>query len=135
MVINQQTIAKIIAIAILTTGTTATASNLQQPPLPYKSDGCSYSPDFNFNQCCRDHDRAYYYGGSKQQRKRTDQKFRQCVRNKGHAILDDVYYSGVRVFAVPWLPTSFRWGFGYPFRKGHRGYTPQSKETEKILNE
>lgn len=37
--------------------------------------------------------------------------------------------------AVPWLPTSFRWGFGYPYEKGHRGYTPHSEQTEKILNE
>ncbi|MEE8389067.1 MAG: hypothetical protein V3R65_10865 [Acidiferrobacterales bacterium] len=66
---------------------------------------------------------------------RADESFRQCIRDKGHWFLDDAYYIGVRINAVPWLPTAFRWGFGYPFKKGHRGYTPHSGETERFLNE
>ncbi len=125
----------LIAIAIIAISTSAVASHLKQPPIPYSDDGCSCVPDFNFVQCCRDHDRAYYHGGSAEQRARADERFRQCIREKGHGVLDDVYYIGVRINAVPWLPTPFRWGFGYSFRKGHRGYTAHSKETERILNE
>lgn len=132
---KQKTIAKLLAIAFIAISTTASASHLKQPPLPFTDDGCSCSPDLNFRQCCYDHDRAYYHGGSKEQRQRADEKFRQCIRDKDHSILDDVYYIGVRIGAVPWLPTPWRWGFGYPFKKGHRGYTPHSEQTEKILNE
>lgn len=128
-------ITNIIIIAMLAITTTATASHLTDPPKPNPKDGCSWTPDYNIASCCNDHDRAYRHGGSREQRKRADQKFRQCIRDKDHSILDDVYYIGVRMNAVPWLPTSFRWGFGYPYEKGHRDYTPHSEQTEKILNE
>ncbi len=132
---NHTPILHLIAIMILAITTTAAASHLKDPPLPNPKDGCSCVPDFKFTSCCDDHDRAYRHGGTWEQRKRADEKFRQCIRNKGYGVLDDIYYLGVRISAVPWLPTPFRWGFGYPFKKGHRGYTPHSEETEKILNE
>lgn len=132
---NHTLIKNLFAIAILAITTSAAASHLPDPPKPNPKDGCSWVPDCNVKTCCDDHDRAYRHGGTSEQRKRADQKFRQCIRDKDHSILDDVYYIGVRMNAVPWLPTSFRWGFGYPYEKGHRGYTPHSEQTEKILNE
>jgi hypothetical protein len=118
----------LLTLASIAVTTPTTASHLDKPPLPFPDDGCSCAPDGNFRQCCEAHDRAYYQGGSKEQRKQADREFRQCIRDKGHAILDDIYYFGARVGGVPWLPTAWRWGFGYPFKKGHRGYTEPEKK-------
>ncbi len=126
----------LIATAILILATApATASHLTKPPLPNPNDGCSCVPDFDFRRCCEIHDLAYHHGGSSDQRKRADQIFRKCIKEFDHNILDDVYYIGVRAGGVPWLPTPWRWGFGYHYKKGHRGYTAHSEQTEKILQE
>lgn len=132
---NKLAVISLFTIAIIATSSSVFASHLVKPPKERVPDGCSCVPDFRATECCDKHDRAYHHGGSKEQRKRADKLFRQCVRNEGYKILDDIFYIGVRMNAVPWLPTKYRWGFGYPFTKGHRGYTAHSKETEKLLDE
>ena len=104
------------------------AAHLAQPPLPFPDDGCSCAPDGNFRSCCEAHDKAYYQGGSKQERLAADRALRECIRIKGHTIVDDIYYFGTRIGGVPWLPTPWRWGFGYPYKKGHRGYSDTDNE-------
>lgn len=106
----------------------ASAAHQAKPPLPFTDDGCSCAPDGDFGECCRAHDRVYYQGGSKQERLEADRVLRDCIRRKGHTIADDIYYFGVRIGGVPWLPTPWRWGFGYPFKKGHRGYSQSDTE-------
>jgi hypothetical protein len=113
----------LVTVFALVTTTPAMASHLTKPPLPFVNDGCSAAPDLDFRSCCEAHDRVYYQGGTREQRRQADRELRQCIRTKGHRILDDIYYLGVRIGGVPWLPTSWRWGFGYPYNEGHRGYT------------
>jgi hypothetical protein len=107
-----------------TLATAALADDSTTPPLPNPHDGCSCVPDINDTvfACCDAHDEAYWRGGTKQQRKDADIAFRQCVSAAGHSVVAGVYYYGVRMGGVPWLPTPFRWGFGWPYAKGHRGY-------------
>lgn len=95
------------------------------PPLPNPHDGCSCVPDINekIRACCDAHDVAYWLGGTRAQRKQADQAFRQCARDAGHPVIAAIYYMGVRMGGVPWLPTPYRWGFGWPYEKGRRGYT------------
>ena len=84
-------------------------------PATFKSDGCSLFPDGKYLDCCVEHDKSYYNGGSWTQRWRADKKLFKCVaRKKGfkHKIIAPVMWLGVRVGGVHWLPTSFRWGFG-----------------------
>jgi len=69
-------------------------------------------PDGDYGDCCQAHDRDYYRGGTKAERKASDKRLEQCVRAKGHKFLSKMIYLGVRIGGVPWLPTSFRWGFG-----------------------
>ena len=81
-------------------------------PADFKSDGCSLFPDGNYHDCCVEHDKAYYFGGTKAERKAADRQLCDCVRAKGHRFLAPMMYLGVRVGGVAWLPTPFRWGFG-----------------------
>lgn len=81
-------------------------------PSDFKSDGCSLFPDGNYRNCCVEHDKVYYFGGTKKERKAADRQLRACVRAKGHRFLAPIMYLGVRIGGVAWLPTPFRWGFG-----------------------
>ncbi|MEO8074305.1 MAG: hypothetical protein ABI686_13785 [Acidobacteriota bacterium] len=88
-----------------------------QPVLPadFKSDGCSNFPDYDYRDCCVEHDKTYYVGGSWKKRWRSDKKLYKCVTAKKgfeHKFIAPAMWFGVRAFGVPWLPTSFRWGFG-----------------------
>jgi hypothetical protein len=81
-------------------------------PDDFVSDGCTAFPDGDYKDCCVEHDKAYYFGGSKQERKVADRTLRDCVRSKGHRFLAPAMYIGVRIGGVAFLPTPFRWGFG-----------------------
>ena len=85
-----------------------------QPPPNYPWDNCSWFPDGDYADCCVAHDKEYFVGGTKAERKAADKRLQQCVRAKGHKYLSKMMYWGVRIGGVPWLPTSFRWGFGQP---------------------
>jgi len=81
-------------------------------PADFKSDGCSLFPDGNYRECCVEHDKAYYFGGTKEERKAADRQLCSCIRAKGHRFLAPLMYLGVRIGGGAWLPTPFRWGFG-----------------------
>ncbi|HAX18562.1 MAG TPA: hypothetical protein DCY00_08240 [Actinobacteria bacterium] len=87
-------------------------------PLPlknFKSDGCSCFPDGNWIECCIKHDIYYWMGGTRQERLEADRELRKCVSEKGYKITGFLMYYGVRAGGVWWLPTSFRWGFGWEY--------------------
>lgn len=84
-------------------------------PASFKSDGCSLFPDCDYRDCCVEHDKAYYNGGSWKERWRADRRLFKCVANKKgwwHKPLAPLMWLGVRIGGVPFLPTPFRWGFG-----------------------
>lgn len=84
-------------------------------PADFKSDGCSLFPDGDYRNCCVEHDKAYYFGGSRRERRRADNQLYKCVAaTKGfqHKIIAPMMWVGVRVGGVSFLPTPFRWGFG-----------------------
>jgi len=86
------------------------------PPTPFTSDGCSKSPDGNWVSCCMEHDISYWCGGTKQDRLDADNKLQQCIAHKGHPIYGWVANKlGVQVGGSPLWPTSFRWGYGWPY--------------------
>ncbi len=85
------------------------------PPEEFKSDGCSCWPDGEWLECCVEHDVLYWLGGSREERKQADINLQKCVRQKGHPITGKIMYYGARIGGVYWLPTSFRWGFGWNY--------------------
>lgn len=89
-------------------------------PVNFVSDGCSSFPDGDYFDCCSEHDKAYYAGGSWTKRWKADKKLLKCVAAKKgfeHKLIAPVMWLGVRAFAVPFLPTPFRWGFGKDLEK------------------
>ncbi len=85
------------------------------PPHTFESDGCSCWPDGDWLECCVKHDLVYWQGGTREERKDADRELGQCVTEKGHPIVGQVMFLGVRMGGVWWLPTPFRWGFGWDY--------------------
>ena len=105
-------LAALLFTVVLSTLTFSQAAPVRVMPADFKSDGCSLFPDGNYHDCCFEHDKAYYFGGTKVERKAADRQLCDCVRAKGHRFLAPMMYLGVRIGGVAWLPTPFRWGFG-----------------------
>lgn len=90
---------------------------------PFTTDGCSAFPDGTLNQkklwlkCCTQHDFDYWQGGTYQQRVLSDQALKSCVANVGQPEIAALMLAGVRVGGTPYLPTPFRWGYGWPYPK------------------
>lgn len=100
----------------------------QQPDDVFTSDGCTAWPNNSWLSCCIVHDITYWCGGSEQNRKEADQYFEQCVNNKMQ-VMGNVMYSGVRIGGSPWLPTPWRWGYGW--KHWPNGYV-QTKDVPSV---
>ena len=85
------------------------------PPHEFTSEGCSLWPDNEWVKCCVIHDTVYWMGGTSEERKQADREMRQCVTNTGHSVIGSIMFYGVRAGGVYWLPTPYRWGFGWDF--------------------
>lgn len=98
---------------------------------PFVSDGCSGWFDGFWVNCCYAHDEDYYKGGTKEERKLSDQRLRFCVykivssrygKPVGYVWSSLMYY-GVRIFGAPWWPwMNARWGFKRTYKRGNLGY-------------
>lgn len=100
---------------------------------PEKSDGCTLvswvnklfgRPPLPYRSCCIEHDRAYFYGGTRQQRKEADITFRKCVVEiTGKKIWPWIMFVAVRIFGHPRFPTPLRWSVRTSIVEGIlRGY-------------
>jgi hypothetical protein len=93
----------------------------------FQSYVCSSFPDGTFTQqtlwlsCCIDHDRAYWKGGTSDEREEADKALSSCIKNVGEPDIANLMLAGVRVGGTPYLPTSFRWAYGWPYLN-LRGY-------------
>ncbi len=121
---------QIIPVLLLTIiSSPVTASDLK----PFKSDGCSSFPDGTLTQknlwlsCCIEHDKAYWKGGTYADRKKADKALSACVTDIGEPEIARLMLAGVRVGGTPYLPTEFRWGYGWPYP---RGYKPLTEEEQ-----
>ena len=84
-------------------------------PEDFMSDGCSVFPDSSYRECCVEHDKTYYVGGSWRKRLQADDKLFMCVAHtKGiePKIAAPLMWIGVRVAGPSYIWTPFRWGFG-----------------------
>lgn len=109
---------------------------------PFKSDGCSSFPDGTFlnNElwlpCCVAHDYAYWKGGTIRERVAADEALRQCVASLGEPEIAKLMLAGVKVGGTPYLPTSFRWGYGWPFPRGYQALSEEDlKKIENLKEE
>ena len=111
----------------------------------FTTDGCSSFPDGTIEQdalwkyCCVVHDYAYWQGGSRDDRKAADAALSQCVAQVGEPEIAKLMLAGVRVGGTPYLPTRFRWGYGWPWPRGYKLLNNNDKKlvdekTEDALN-
>jgi len=118
------------------------SSPLQAEDLePFASDGCSAFPDGTIEQnqlwlkCCAKHDYAYWKGGTYQERVDADIELKSCVSTVGEKEIALLMLAGVRVGGSPYLPTPFRWGYGWPYPKFYGNLTPEELlEVENVTN-
>ncbi len=100
---------------------------------PFSSDGCSLFPDGTLSQnrlwlnCCITHDRTYWIGGTEAERLKADQELEACVESIGEPEIAKVMLAGVRVGGSPYLPTSFRWGYGWSESRGYKALDAHEK--------
>ncbi len=103
---------------------------------PFTSDGCSDFPNGTFEHkelwlsCCTDHDHSYWQGGTYEERLTADKQLEQCVSNVGEPLIAELMLAGVRVGGSPYFPTSFRWGYGWPYPRFYKALT--TEEQKKI---
>lgn len=94
---------------------------------PFTSDGCSLFPDGSLSEntlwlnCCGDHDLTYWQGGTYDERLKADLALEQCVARVGKPYLGKLMLAGVRIGGSPYLPSGFRWGYGWRYP---RTYAP-----------
>ncbi len=101
----------------------------------FTTDGCSLFPDGDAGQparwcdCCVNHDRAYWRGGTAEERKSADILLRDCVLAvTGRQTLAGLMYRGVRFGGTPLLPTGFRWGYGWGYGRGYEPLKPDEQQ-------
>jgi len=100
---------------------------------PFTTDGCSSFPDGTLEHknlwlaCCTAHDLAYWQGGTFKQREQADIDLKKCVAKVGEQEIAVLMLAGVRVGGTPFLPTSFRWGYGWPYPKFYGELTEQER--------
>ena len=101
---------------------------------PFTSDGCSSFPDGTYQQnqlwlnCCKAHDFAYWQGGTYQQRLDADKELKECVAKVGEPEIALLMLAGVRVGGTPFLPTTFRWGYGWSYPRFYGELTKEEKQ-------
>lgn len=81
-----------------------------------------------WGECCIKHDIAYWQGGTHEERLQADQELERCVSQVGEPEIARIMLAGVRVGGSPYFPTSYRWGYGWPYPRGYRELTADEKE-------
>ena len=124
-------IASLISLFFVTTSSLILSSYAAFPDKlqPFTSDGCSAFPDGTlfqqtlWQQCCTTHDKAYWQGGTYQQRLDADLALEACVAKVGEPDIAKLMLAGVRVGGSPYWPTSFRWGYGWKYPHAYKKLT------------
>ena len=104
---------------------------------PFTTDGCSLFPDGDLKDnerwlnCCVEHDRSYWRGGTWDQRLQADRDLQHCVAQSGMPEVANLMLGGVRIGGSPFLPTGFRWGYAWDYL---RGYQPINEQEQQALD-
>ena len=118
-------------------GSTSSADDINL----FTSDGCSAFPNGTLEHkelwlaCCTAHDFLYWQGGTYEERLKADQELKFCVAEVGEPAIAELMLAGVRVGGTPYFPTSYRWGYGWPYLRGYKVVTPEEhKKIEAALD-
>ena len=85
------------------------------------------------DSCCTAHDYAYWQGGRYQERLNADKELHRCVAKVGKPNIAQLMLAAVRVGGSSYFPTSFRWGYGWPYPRGYKALSEaEKKQIESI---
>ncbi len=127
----------VLSVVVSLSASVCSVANARDKPESLKaftSDGCSAFPNGTIQeqelwlQCCYEHDLAYWKGGTFKQRYNADLELRQCVAKVGEPEIANLMLAGVRVGGTPFLPTPFRWAYGWPYPRGYKALTQSEEE-------
>ena len=113
------------------------------PLKPFSTDGCSLFPDGNcqeknlWRDCCIDHDKAYWQGGTRADRRQADAELERCVCEKsGNPALAKVMHDAVQLFGTPASPMWYRWAYGWTDGRKYQALTPRERhQVQQYLDE
>ncbi|MGD9417589.1 MAG: FAD-binding oxidoreductase [Verrucomicrobiota bacterium JB025] len=94
-------------------------------PKSFTTDGCSAFPDGTpsdptaWRHHCVEHDRAYWAGGTREQRREADRNLANRITADGRPIVGTLTWLGTRVGGHPLLPTPWRWGYAWKYGRGY----------------
>lgn len=83
----------------------------------FTTDWCSYFPNWTFYnkdiwfECCTEHDKTYWDWWTKNQKNKADLELKECVSKKWFPIIWNLMEIWVKIWGIPYLPTSFRWWY------------------------
>src|SRR5690606_25154036 len=105
---------------------------------PFVTDGCSMMLDglpddsIRWRHCCVAHDKDYWLGGTETERRESDKRIGVCISEAAAPLLGDWVEGNVRWGGSPYWPTTYRWGYGWPFWNGltPRGYKVLTEEEQ-----
>ena len=107
--------------------------------IAYSSQGCATAPDrsviesSDWCDCCREHDIAYWRGGTKQQRDHADVRLRKCINVKTN---DDELANNMTESANrgegAYFFAGYRWGYGW---QRERNFQPLSEKEVYLTNQ
>jgi len=83
---------------------------------------------FQTARCCIEHDKRYWLGGTYEERVKADDDLKICVAKVGGPALAQIMLTGVRVGGAPYLPTTFRWGYGWTYPRGYKTLTEKERK-------
>jgi len=91
----------------------------------------SFGDTLPWRHCCVEHDRAYYDGGSREQKIAADKRLKECVtatvgEDLAGRLLSNAMRLAVHIGGQPYFETPYRWGYGEDFRS--TGDLPSGKE-------
>lgn len=104
---------------------------------PFTTDGCSSFPDGTYDQqslwlsCCVAHDLAYWKGGLYSEKVKADETLHECVSAAGEPEIAELMLAGVKAGGSAYLPTPFRWGYGWPYGRGYKTLSEAEKNQIK----
>ena len=110
---------------------------------PFVSDGCprlakmiSYPREDHWQLCCVEHDKAYWKGGSLEEKQQADSAFHSCVSERGSPDAGRLMYYSLR--SVQKSSQVQNWGYGWVIPHNTSAHTPEEiieiKKQEALID-
>ncbi|MCB0348096.1 MAG: hypothetical protein KDD37_04635 [Bdellovibrionales bacterium] len=97
---DRRTLLKTLCLLFIGFFSNVSMADLPKIAQPFKTDGCTASPDGTWVHCCVEHDITYWMGGTFEDRKAADRRLYSCMNLSGGNDSSQAYYNAVRIFGV-----------------------------------